>query len=502
MADDVSRALVGAALQSRIAFAKRVNDSFQRAPAARPFSEMGVAGTSIRGGYVFTREKSTDWRGRKKYETIADMAVNCSIVAAGVHYFLNLIAHPQWTFKPAEVDGEVSDEAKEAADLVEEVLHDMDRPWSRVVRRAGTFRFYGFGVQEWTAKRRLDGKIGLRSVEPRPQHTIDRWSVSRNGTIEGVWQRDPETGQELGIPRSKIMYLVDDTLTDSPEGIGVFRHLAEPWSRLKNYYLIEERAFERDLRGIPVGRVPYTVLNQMVDDGDLTQEQAEALAKPVEDFVQLAIKASDTGITLDSVVYESQAADGRKVSGEKMFGLDLLQGTSNGITELGSAIKRTLHEMSVLLTTSHLMLGMEGSSGNRALAEDHSRNLYLIGNAVLEDIAAATDADLVARICTLNGIPGELWPEASVEDVSFKSAESISNTLEGMARAGALLSPDDPVIKDVRELMGVSPPTEVPIDLRGLGEETGDLDTGPGADVDDGSPAAEGDLGEDGAGDV
>jgi hypothetical protein len=441
---------------------KRVYDAVLRPPAATPYREQGVSGTTVHSGYVENRERSPKWSGAQRYISISDMAVNTSIIAAGVHYFLNLIAHPQWTIEPADE----SSAAKEAAELVENAIHGMPQPWARTVRRAGTYRFYGFSIHEWTALKGKDGVISLASVETRPQHTIDQWAVADDGTVEGVWQRNPKTGERLGLPRSKLLYLVEDTLTDSPEGLGLFRHLAEPWERLKTYYKLETIAFERDLRGIPIGRVPYTLINEAVRNGELTQSEADTAVQAMEELVRMQVKQSDTSITLDSIPYYSAAADGAKVAGMPQWGLELLQGASAGVEAISSAIIRTQTEMARILCCEHLMMGE--SSGNRALSEDKSRNLYLVANSVLGDIAAGTTHDIVAPICLLNGIPEELYPKCEVEDVAFKSAESVSATLARMAQAGAVLAPDDPVIEDVRSLMGVSAPSPIPPELTGL----------------------------------
>lgn len=470
---------------------KRLYDAVARPPAARPYTEQGVSGTAVYSGYVQVPEKSPKWVGRQKYVTIADMAVNTSVIAAGVHYFLNLIAHPQWTIAPADED---DDEAKAAAEFVEECLHGMEVPWSRVVRRTGTYRYYGYGIQEWTAVRRPDGRIGLRSIEPRPQHTIEQWVVADDGAVEGVWQRHPKTGALLGIPRKKFLYLVDDVLTDSPEGTGLFRHLAESWERLKVYYDLEARAFERDLRGIPVGRVPFSLLNEAVENGDLTAAKRDQMVDALEKFVQMQVKQSDSAIMLDSVPYYSQAADGAKVASVPQWGMELLQGSATGVEAVSEAIKRTSLEMARLLSTEHQMMGE--SAGNRSLAEDKSRGLALVGDAMLGDMAAAVDHDVIAHLCDLNGIPEEYRPHAEVESVSFKDAEAIAATLEKMANAGAVLAPDDPVNEDVRSLMGVSAPSQVATEMAGLTEDDGTADAGtemadePAVDPDTGEPVA------------
>jgi len=291
-------------------------------PNVRPTKEQGVSGTAIYAGFVQTKEKSSEWRGRERYRISSDIVANISIVAASVRHFLNLIAHPKWAVVPSDDN---DPEAVMLAEFLEDVLHDMKTPFNRVVRRAATYQFHGFGVQEWIAKKRPDGLIGLKNIESRPQHTIERWSVSANGEVEGVWQRSPQDGTLYGLPRNKSLYLVEDTFTDSPEGLGIFRNLLEPYNRLKQYLALEARAFERDLRGTPIGRAPLQKLREMVDQGQIDQDTADRLIKGLQDFTELQVKESNTAAILDSQPYESVAADGPKVSGVMQWGLELLQ---------------------------------------------------------------------------------------------------------------------------------------------------------------------------------
>lgn len=151
-------------------------------PKASPYSEAGVSGTAVFGGYIANKEKSHKLFGQERYRVASDTLVNISIVAAGIRYFLNLLAKPEWKVEPADD----SDEAQRMADFVEEVMGDMVTAWPRLIRRCGMYRYYGFGIQEWTAKKRDDGLIGYEDIESRPQHTIERWSVDERGTVLGV----------------------------------------------------------------------------------------------------------------------------------------------------------------------------------------------------------------------------------------------------------------------------------------------------------------------------
>jgi len=438
-------------------------------PKAKPFSEMGAGGTPVWGGYIQTIERSAKWTGVQRYKTASDIVINVSIVAAGTHHFLNLIARPAWSVVPADAE---NPQAVELAELTEKILlTDTDTPWSRVVRRSAMYRFHGFGIQEWVASHREDGHIGFRDIESRPQRTIERWEISDAGAVEGVWQRSPQTGALLAIPRSKMVYLVEDTLTDSPEGLGVFRHLAEPYERLKTYLELEARVFERDLRGIPIGRAPITMINRAIAAGEITQTEATAMLDGLNSFVELQVKKSDTGIVLDSMPYESQAADGTKATNTLQWGMELVQGSANGLEELSKAIDRLQREMARIIGTEHLMMGDQG--GNRALAADKSRNLYLNANAVLADIAFSYEKDIIDPLWLLNGFPDELKPTLTTEDVSFKDVETMTAALRDMASAGAVLMPDDPAIDDVRDLLGVSRPLEASAELLGALDDEG-----------------------------
>lgn len=431
-------------------------------PLPQPFDEQGTSGTAVYGGFVQNKETNPKWVGRERYREAAEIVVNVSVVAAGVHYFLNLIGHPKWTAKPPEKERH-SHEAQEVADFMNDVINNLDNTsWNNVVRQAAMYRFHGFSIQEWIAKKRHDGLIGLAAIETRPQHTIEQWAIDERGTIRGVFQRSPQTGELLGIPRDKIMYIVEDSLTDSPEGLGVFRHLAETYTRLKRMQELEVRGYERDLRGIPLGRAPITAINNAVKQGLITEDEARKLIDNITEILKLQVKNSDTGVLLDSARYQSITTGGPNVSGEKMWDLELLSGPGQGLSEIAAAVERLQREMARVIGVEHLMLGDQG--GSRAVAQDKSRNVYLIASSVLRLIIKAARRDVTNKICMLNGIDQRIWPDLHAEDIAPRDALEVTTALARMAQSGAVLAPDDPAIDDVRDLLGIQrapKPTDV-----------------------------------------
>lgn len=432
-----------------------------------PFKEVGSSGFAVFGGRVATRERGPLVTGVQRWITYSDMVANTSIVAAGVRFFLNLIASAKWTVKPAEETGP----GHQAAEFVDSVLNGMTTPWRRIARRSANYRFLGFGVQEWTAKRLMDkankGKIGLDDIEARPSHTIDRWEVDERGSILGMWQTSPQTGQQIYLPRSKVMYMVEDSLTDSPEGLGLYRHLVEPYVRLQKYLQLEGMGFERDLRGIPIGRVPYSAIKASVKAGVMTEAEGTAITSAIENFVKIQAKSEETSIVLDSAPYVVQTESGQSISSVMQYGLELLQGQGADFAGIATAVDRLNQEMARILNVEHLLLGGSGGA-NRALSEDKSRNFYLMVNSTLDDVVDATNMDVVAKVCDLNGIAEEMRPKVSHSDVSFRSVNEVTAALRDMATAGAVLQPNDPAIEDVRDMLGIQRPPEPTAEMMGV----------------------------------
>lgn len=440
-------------------------DQFGRPTVPRsvsPFTEVGVSGTPVFGGYIMPKDRHPKLYGSERYRTASEIVANISIVAAGVRYFLNLLANPKW-----KLDAVDDEDDSEETDFILEVMDDMDTNWNRMVRRSGFYRFHGFGIHEWIAKKRKDGKIGLADIEPRPQHTIERWAVDEKGTVQGVFQRAPQNGKELGLPRSKIIYLVDDTLTDDPQGMGWFRHLVDPSERLKVYLQLEGYGFQRNLSGTPVGRAPLQRIKEAVDKGRITKADGEAMVEGLRAFVKLQAKSPETGIMLDSQPHESMTADGFAVSSVPQWGLELLQGGPDGLDTMGEAISRLTYDMARIMGVENLLTGSEGT-GSLALSKDKSRNIYLQVNSTLADMAAQFSKDLIDPLWALNGFDEDKKPKFKTEDVAFKDVEQIAAVLRDMATAGATLQPDDPAIDDVRDLMGISHAPEIDEETLGM----------------------------------
>lgn len=441
---------------------------FRKKP--KPTETVGTAGAVVFNGYVSDGEKSSVLVGKQKYITYSEMLANISIVAAGTRYFLNLIAKASLKVVPAND----SPEALEFAEKTEKIIADMNTSMARMVRRAAMFRFYGFSLQEWTAVARDDGMIGIKDVAPRPQSTIEQWDLDeKSEEVLGVTQRSPNTSETFYLPRGKLIYLVDDTINDSPEGLGLFRHIYKASTELEKLEELEGIGYETDLRGIPVGYAPQTRLHQMVKAGTIDEEFAKGLIQGVKDFIKERNRTPSTGLLLDSEPFRSRD-EGSTPSSVRQWMVELLKSGSSNQAEVNKAINRKTHEIARVLNMEGLLLG-GGERGSFALSKDKSNNLFLIVDSTAEEIGDAYTNDLIKPLWALNAWPEEHRPTLEPEPIRFQDVEQITSALGDMAKAGAPLAPNDPANNAVRDLLSLPHAPDEEVDSAVLARATDNL---------------------------
>lgn len=421
--------------------------------AAAPTRAVGGHGTVIYGGMIAEDEKDPSLVGSKKFETFQNLMLNTSIVAASVRYYLNLVAKPTWKVEPIEGPDIDDGEAQAAADLIESALYDMTTPWSRIVRKAALYKLYGFSIQEWTAKRREDGTIVMLDIEARPQHTIELWNLDQSGTLKSVSQRIPQTGNLVELERGKIVYAVDDSLTDSPMGSGLLRHVVKPSKALSVYETLEGYGFEGDLRGVPVGRAPLSELTQLVRAGTITEAEKDAELATIKDFMSKHFKTPQRAVILDSAVYRD-SGDTQSPSQTPLYDVDILESNSQTQSEIHTVIERLNREIARILGTEGLLLG--NGQGSQALSRDKSHSFGLTVESSLGELTEVMENDVAKVILRLNGIDEKYCPTLKTDAIQYRDLEQVTATLADLATAGAPLMPGDPAIDEVRALAGLS----------------------------------------------
>lgn len=426
-------------------------------PRTAPTQELGVGGSRIYGGYLQSGEKDADLRGTTKYTTYSELLANVAIVAASARLFVSMVGGAEWKFEPAkdpETD-EPSDESIRLAKETEDLLtRKLGTPWHRVVRRLSMYRMYGFAIAEWVAQRLDDGRIGFKKVATRPQVTIERWFTDPHGEVQGVAQVDPQTGKEFVIPRAKMIYLVDNAMSDTPEGLGLFRHIVDSGRRLRRYFQLEGYGYESDMRGIPVGRAPLAELDGMVERKEMSKEKAQELLDGMASFLSDHVKNPALGLMIDSTPYRN-SGEQRAAASTPQWDVTLLDGGTYSLAEIHEAILRTQREMARVFGTEHLMLG-ENSSGSRALSNDKTTTFGLLVDSTLTEIAEQVDDDLVRPLFDLNGWDQDLRPELKTDTQVFRNVGELTAAIRDLATAGVQVDRQDEAVQEVFDLLGLS----------------------------------------------
>lgn len=463
---------------------KALDDEQGRRPDIRPSPirttrEIGTSGTAIYAGNIVPVERDSTLTGAEKYRVFGEMLANVTILGAGVRFFLNLVSAAKWKVEPAKEGGEA---AKELAERVQDMLDNLDTSWHRIVRKAAMYKFYGFSVLEWIMRRADDGTFELADVENRPQVTITRWDTDASGKVIGILQTSPQTHIEVNIPREKVVYLVDDSLSDSPEGLGLFRHVVEACKRLRKYEQLEGFGYEGNLKGIPLLRAPLMQLLKEVQNGTLKKEDMEALLAPFKSLMQNHAKNPTLAIMVDSEVYTSQDAV-KTPSGAKQWDVELMDGGDYSLAEVAKAIERIVMEIARVLGVEHLLLG--GGSGSYALSKDKSNNFGLIVDSALKELREQFEKDLLGPLWLLNGWDEALKPKLVTDTNVTRDIEQLSAVIRDLSAAGVVLDREDEAVAELFNLLGLP---------RLIGQVT-DPDaqlTNP-----DGTPAADGAMPED-----
>lgn len=435
----------------------------KRAPGGGPVGSIDVTDF---GGYIFEGDRRVGMTGKNRFAYYDEMLRDVTIVAAGVRAFLNLISGADWSVSPPP-GYEDDPQAIEIAETFYDSLFDMRTSWATVTRKLAAFRFFGFALLEWTAKMRPDGKIGFENMGHRPQRSIAKW-LRDNDLITAVVQRNSK-GQEVTIPRGQLVYAVDDSLSDSPEGLGLFHHLGETVDRLRYFLQIEETGYETDLRGIPVARAPLGELKAMVDrekakgeeQGKAAMARRDSMLAQLRTFVEKHVRNAKTGLLLPSDVFTSTDADKTKrPSSTAKWGAELMTGESQGFADMAKSIIRMTEEIARVLGTEHLLLGADGK-GSLALSQDKTGTFYLNVTSTLTDMVEVVERDILEPFMVLNSYPDDLTPVVGVSEITETDIEKVTAALQRLAAAGATLLPGDPAIGEIRDRLGLSRPLEI-----------------------------------------
>lgn len=412
------------------------------AKAAAPTDVLGRPGFDVHGGYLAERERSGDLTGERKWTTYANNVRNVGIVGAPVRRFLEFVGAPGWSV-PAYDD---TPEQIERAEFAKAQLANLATPWRVATQTACMSRFNGATVQAWTARVLPDGRVGLADVADRPMHTITRWLVDDAKRVIGVVQTDTTTGAEFQIPRERMVWSLDVPLTDSPAGVGIYRHIAEPVRELNALRKMSRQGFETDLSGIPVAYAPVAEVKSMIGKtkpggGLYSQADYTAAIADVLTFSTNHVRTKETGLVLDSGAHRDIAGN---PNGPPLYKLELLQAGGQAHAPVLEAMRDVRWEIAICTGFEDLLLGADGS-GSLAMQKAKTVDRYRLISGALNAWAEVVQRDILRPLWALNGwdpmeAPLPTWDRGEFESV----IEVLAGVLGPLASVGVQFDRSNP----------------------------------------------------------
>ena len=411
--------------------------------------ELGISGQNTYSGMLFADEFLTDLRGIKAIQKYREMRDNNATIGAVMYAVEQTLRDVEIKVVPAND----SQSAKDAAAFVESVLEDMDHSLDDHIAEALSHLTYGFAWFETVYKVRggnsnnpkkdskyNDGKIGVKKLAIRAPWTIQKFDVDPDtGDILGVRQLVTWGKAPVMIPTEKSVYYRTTSLNNDPSGRSVLRNAYIAYTYLNRIQTYEAIAIERELHGIPVGRMPAEYLS-----GDATQDQ-QSLRYQFETALR-DVKNNDQGyILLPSDVYMD--VDG-KPTNQRLMDLELITANGSRSIDIDPVVRRYQHDIARSLMAEFLMLG-GGQTGSYALSKTKTDLFLRSMESYINAIVDTLNKQLIERLWELNGFDWADLPKLVAGDVAPHDLRELAVFLRNLNGANIDISEQGDTIAEL-----------------------------------------------------
>ena len=410
------------------------------------FKTLGVPGLSIWSG-VLREEWLSELQGKKGRKVWREMRDNDSTVGSILFAISHILRGAQWSVEP----GGDSRADREAADFLEQCMHDMETPWTEFISEVQSFLVYGFSVFEilWKVRegpdappsgrsKYSDKRIAWRDFSIRAQETIVRWDMDSSGNLKGLWQVAPPDYRERYIPAEKFILFRTEAHKGNPEGRSILRNCYLSWYFKKNLQILEGIGAERDLAGLPVLYVPYDYLT----DPDKEKDRAW-----LQSLVENIRQDEEAGLLLPMDPY----AEGGP---RELMRLELISSAGSKQFDTSEIIQRYDHAIAQTVLADFVLLGLE-SKGSYALAREKRTVFETALIAWLDSIADTINAKAVRQLFEFNDFGIDNPPKLVARLPRVPDLDEVTKLIDALARAGAELFPDEDLENALRAQVGL-----------------------------------------------
>jgi hypothetical protein len=393
---------------------------------ARPrndFRELGRSGLKHSSGFV-DEEFMRSLRGTSGIKAYKEMRDNDPIVGAVLMALTNLVRQAEWRVEPFD------DSAKETekAEFADTCLHDMYVPWVDHISEALSMVVFGWSLFEIVLKRRdgypgslhSDGKIGIAKLAPRGQDTLVRWEFDDKGEATAMTQRPAPDYIERTISLDKCVLYRTSVWKDNPEGRSMLRNAYRPWFYKKRIEEVEGIAIERNLNGIPIAKVPPSLLRADANDEELASLEAiRTMLKNVRTDQQAAI--------IIPALYDENS--------NPLFDFDLMTTKGRNMLDTDKIIMRYNRTIALSMLADFVVIGHD-NVGSFAMASSKTKVFSVAIASYMDTIADQFNRIVLPKLMATNGYDLDKLPQLTHGDIETIELGELAQYINALSGAG------------------------------------------------------------------
>jgi hypothetical protein len=400
-------------------------------------AELGVNATARLGATLYD-DFLPQLRGSQGIKVWREMSTNDATIGAILFGIDQLLRGVEWNVEAA--GEEPADE--ENANFLYEQMEDMTTSWSDFISSVLTMLPYGWAFHETVYRRRLrsdgskydDGRIGWRKHALRPQESLVRFDLDETGGLRAFVQ-SRSGGSPVVIPIEKGLLFRASAASGSPTGRSILRTAYPSYFYKKRATEIMMVGLDRDLTGLPVGKIPAESLIAKDDTYEAVKKIVTRTKRDEQEGIVWPLEYDENG--------------------NPLYVMELLQTGGRGKIDPIAVIRMFANDIAGSVLATFLSLGRD-AVGSRALAEPMQELFRIALEAWLTSIADVLNRHAVPRLFALNGIEGDLptFKPAEIKDVDLLG---IGQFMVAVAQAGIPLysgDPNDPIVNQVRQMAG------------------------------------------------
>jgi len=420
--------------------------------------ELGVSGTNTYTGTIRADEFLSELRGIKAIQKYREMRDNNATIGAVMYAVEQTLRDVEIKVVPADD----SEAALAEVDFVKSIFDDMDHSLDDHISEALSFLTYGFAWFEVVYKVRggdarspkknskfTDGRIGVKKLSVRAPWTVQRFEVDKDsGDVLGLHQLVTWGKPPVMIPVEKSLYYRTTSLNNDPSGRSVLRNAFVAYTYLNRIQGYEAVAIERELHGVPIGRMPAEYLS-----GDATEDQ-QALKGQFERILR-DLKNNEQGYALlPSDLYTDNEG---KPTQQRLMDLELITANGSRSIDIDPVVRRYQHDIARSVMAEFMMLG-GGATGSYALSKTKTDLFLRSMESYINAIVDTLNKQLIESLWKINGLPWNTMPKLVAGDVAPHDLKELASFIRNLNGADISLA-DQPNV--VEELMHVA---ELPFD--------------------------------------